>query len=126
LFDPTATEYPVQNHLEGIIRPALLAVMDFLKAEIASKKRTLSPSEGSSSSQPAPKYMRKGDLERIRKEQEEREAEAKRQEEKEKRRTKEAKIFAGAKKVCLALIARLASISADRIDVTFKGGESSR
>lgn len=75
--------------------------MDFLKAEIASKKRTLSPSEGSSSSQPAPKYMRKGDLERIRREEEAKAEEARRQEQEKKRQEKEAKLFAKAKKVCL-------------------------
>ena len=74
------------------------AAMDFLKAEIASKKRTLSPAEGSSS-QPAPKYMRKGDLERIRRDEEAKAEEARRQEQEQKKREKESKLFARAKKV---------------------------
>lgn len=75
--------------------------MDFLKAEIASKKRALSPTEGgsSSTSQSANKYMRKGDLERIRREEEEKAEQARKEEQQRKRQEKEAKLFARAKKV---------------------------
>lgn len=73
--------------------------MDFLKAEIANKKRTLSPAEGGSG-QPAPKYMRKGDLERIRREEEAKAEVAKRLEREQKKREKDTKLFASAKKVC--------------------------
>ncbi|GAA6039781.1 hypothetical protein JCM8097_004218 [Rhodosporidiobolus ruineniae] len=48
--------------------------MDFLKAEIASKKRALdlspSPSPGASDAAPPPKYLKRSELERIRREEE--------------------------------------------------------
>ena len=44
--------------------------MDFLKAEIASKRKTLD-SVSTGDAEPAKKYVRKGDLERMRKEEEE-------------------------------------------------------
>lgn len=97
-------------------RPSSLsAAMDFLKAEIASKKRTLSPAEGSSSSQPANKYMRKGDLERMRREEEAKAEEARRQEQERKRQEKEAKLFARAKKVhsIVQIVARPSTVHTD-------------
>ncbi|KAG8739761.1 mRNA splicing protein prp18 [Ceratobasidium sp. 414] len=61
--------------------------MDFLKAEIAAKRKPTDPAD----SRPQ-KYMRKGDIERLKREQKEQEAEAKRQvaREEEERKQKEA------------------------------------
>lgn len=91
---------------DNFLPKQVTAVMDFLKAEIASKKRTLSSAEGSSS-QPAPKYMRKGDLERIRRDEEAVAEEARRQEQEQKKREKESKLFARAKKVGLSVLSSL-------------------
>lgn len=71
----------------------LLTAMDFLKAEIASQKRKVSPlDEGAA---PVKKYMRKADIERMQREEEQRQLD-------EKKKEREKKLWQNAKKVgCL-------------------------
>lgn len=100
--------------------------MDFLKAEIASKKRTLSPAEGSSNGngQPASKYLRKGDIERIRKEEQEKAEQQRREEQDRKRKEKEAKIYASAKKVGLSIDLSPSVLATDILCHHLVGGSS--
>lgn len=77
--------------------------MDFLKAEIATKRKTLDSGNGNGSSTeeapPAKKYMRKVDLDRIKREEAKKAEEERLQRAKEER---ERKLFEGAKRVAAA------------------------
>ena len=77
--------------------------MDALKAEISNKRKALE--EATTSSEKPPKYMRRGDLERLKEEQErerlekERQAEEERKAAEEQKKLEKAKAKAQAKKV---------------------------
>ena len=77
--------------------------MDFLKAEIASKRKALDgpalsngAADKDAAAPPAKKYMRKGDIERMRKEDE---AKAKADAKRLKQEQRDKKLFEGAKNV---------------------------
>ena len=75
--------------------------MDFLKAEIANKRKALDGPASSNGADkdaapPAKKYLRKGDIERMRTEDE---AKAKADAKRAKQEQKDKKLFEGAKKV---------------------------